>query len=100
MTEIEFRPAAAKDLEEAAEWYETQQSGLGGEFLDAVRATLNAILENPKQFPMLYRDTRRALIRRFPYGIYFRVMLNRALVVARACTAGGNQPVGGRADDV
>ena len=82
MTEIEFRPAAAADLEEAAQWYETKQSGLGHEFLEEARATLDAIAENPKQFRVLYRDTRRALVRRFPYGIYFRVMSNRALVVA------------------
>lgn len=51
MTEIGFRPAAAKDLEEAAEWYEAKQSGLGDEFLEAVRVVLNAIGENPRQFP-------------------------------------------------
>ncbi len=82
MTEIEFRPAAAKDLEEAAEWYEAKQRGLGEEFLEAVRVASNAIVENPEQFPVLYRNTRRALVRSFPYGIYFRVVSNRALVVA------------------
>lgn len=44
MTDIEFRPAAAKDLEEAAQWYEAQQSGLGGEFLEEVQTALNAIV--------------------------------------------------------
>ena len=90
MTEIEFRPSAAKDLEEAAEWYEAKQSDLGDEFLEAVRVVLSAIVENPKQFPVLYRNTRRALVRRFPYGIYFRAISNRALIVA--CMHGRRRP--------
>lgn len=68
MTDIELRPAAAKDLEEAAQWYENQRSGLGSEFLDAVRSALNSILENPEQFPVLYRNTRRALVRRLAFA--------------------------------
>lgn len=82
MISVEFRPAAAADLEEAAEWYETKRKGLGDEFLDAVRATLDSIAENPRIYRVLYRDTRRALVRRFPYGIYFRESDNRILVVA------------------
>ena len=54
MTAIEFRPAAAADLEEAADWYEAKRSGLGLEFLDAVRATLARISENPKLYPALH----------------------------------------------
>jgi plasmid stabilization system protein ParE len=88
--DVEFRPAAAADLEEAADWYEAKQGGLGLEFLDAVRATLDKITENPKLYRVLYRDTRRALIRRFPYGIYFRAMPNRVLIVA--CMHGRRRP--------
>lgn len=90
MIEIEFRPAAAADLEEAADWYEAKKGGLGLEFLDVVHATLDKIAENPKLYRVLYRDTRRALIRRFPYGIYFRTMPNRVLIVA--CMHGRRRP--------
>ena len=90
MTDIEFRPAAAKDLEEAAQWYEAQRSGLGSEFLEEVQTALDAIVENPEQFPVLYRNTRRALVRRFPYGIYFRSTLTRRLIVA--CMHGRRRP--------
>lgn len=90
MTDIEFRPAAAKDLEEAAQWYEAQRSGLGREFLEEVQTALDAIVENSEQFPVLYRNTRRALVRRFPYGIYFRTTLTRRLIVA--CMHGRRRP--------
>ena len=90
MTAIEFRPAAAADLEEAADWYEAKRSGLGLEFLDAAHATLATISENPKLYPALHRDTRRALVRRFPYGLYYRIMAGRVLIVA--CMHGRRRP--------
>ncbi len=90
MTAIEFRPAAAADLEEAADWYEAKRSGLGLEFLDAARATLATISENPKLYPALHRDTRRAFVRRFPYGLYYRITASRILIVA--CMHGGRRP--------
>jgi len=45
VTVLQFRPEAAADLEEAAEWYEAQKRGLGLEFLDQVQATLDRIAE-------------------------------------------------------
>jgi hypothetical protein len=36
VVDVEFRRAAAADLEEAADWYEAKQGGLGLEFLDVL----------------------------------------------------------------
>lgn len=91
MTVLEFRPAAAADLEDASDWYEAKKVGLGIEFLDSVRMCLVSIVENPNQFPVIYRGTRRALIKRFPYGIYYRTIANRIVVVA--CMHGRRRPV-------
>ena len=90
MTAVEFRPAAAADLEEAAGWYEAIRSGLGLQFLDAAHATLEKISENPKLYPVLHRDTYRALVQRFPYGFYYRIMGSRVLIVA--CMHGRRRP--------
>jgi hypothetical protein len=45
------RPLAQADLDDAATWYEGQQSGLGSRFLDAVDHVLNRVRETPLQFP-------------------------------------------------
>ncbi len=82
MIPLEFRPAAAADVEKAAGWYEVQRPGLGRQFLSAVDDSAARIIENPLQFGVLYRDTRRVLLKRFPYGLYFRLLPDRALVVA------------------
>lgn len=77
-----FRLAAAADIEEAYGWYQGQQKGLGDEFLEAVQAALDGVASYPEAFPVVHRDTRRALLRRFPYGLFYRILEDRIVVVA------------------
>ena len=77
------RPAAAADIEDAFDWYERQSSGLGVEFLDAVRSALERIASRPAAYQVVHRNTRRALVRRFPYSVIYRLYGDRILVVAR-----------------
>lgn len=79
---VRLRPEAEQDLADAAAWYEEQLPGLGNRFLDEVLSTFSAIAEAPLRYPMLHRDTRRALIHRFPFGIYFRVESTAIVVLA------------------
>ena len=70
---IIVRRAAAQDIREAHAWYEAQSSGLGREFLDEVEAALQRIANGPDCYKYILGDARRALVRRFPYSVYFRV---------------------------
>ncbi|MEI6788795.1 MAG: type II toxin-antitoxin system RelE/ParE family toxin [bacterium] len=69
--ELIIRPEAEAELVEAFEWYESRVQGLGAEFLLAIDATLANILRNPLQHPLVHKTVRRALLRRFPYEIFF-----------------------------
>lgn len=62
---------AEADIGEAAGWYEEQRLGLGLEFTRAARALLANIERDPLRYPLARRHVRRALVRRFPYAIYF-----------------------------
>ena len=84
------RPAASADLEDAYRWYETQQTGLGEEFLAAADAVMKSVVANPLQFPVIHRQTRRALFHRFPYGLYYRIVSDQIIVVA--CMHGRRDP--------
>ena len=44
----------------------------GQEFLDAALETLHSIAKFPSMYPVGHRSTRRALISRFPFGLYYR----------------------------
>lgn len=67
------QPRAEIESTKAALWYKAQRPGLGGEFLDAVREALATIRERPNSFPLQYKETRRAGLRRFPYSVFFVV---------------------------
>lgn len=83
---IEYRlisePPADLDVEAAFEWYENERSGLGLEFLDELRATYNRILDSPFKYQELRGNIRRALLRRFPYVVYFAIEGDLIVVVA------------------
>jgi plasmid stabilization system protein ParE len=80
--QVGFRPAAAADVEAAYEWYEEQRFGLGGEFLAAVEKAMQSISEQPDAYPIVHRGTRRILLARFPYGLYYRIVGDQLVVVA------------------
>ena len=73
MVRLKVRPEAETDALEAAFWYEGERTGLGVEFNDALRATLARVEESPLQFPLISREFRRAILQRFPFGVFFLV---------------------------
>ncbi len=79
---VHFRPDAETDVADAAAWYETQRAGLGSEFLDEILSTCNSIAENPKTYPLVHRKARRAVIHKFPFGIYYRIENGMVAIVA------------------
>ena len=62
---------ALSDIGEASLWYDAQQSGLGSRIILEIDATLLRIEDGPLRYPVFYRGLRRALVRRFPYAVYF-----------------------------
>ena len=77
---------ASDEFREAVRWYETQRPGLGGEFFDAVAATLSLIQANPEIGMTISHDgqTRRVLVARFPYQVVYRLRPTEIVVVAIA----------------
>ena len=76
------RSAAEADIASAALWYEQLAPGLGEEFLRSVDVALAEIARMPERFPIVHPACRRALLRRFPYGVYFVATPNLISVVA------------------
>ena len=77
-----LRDAAESEIDEAAGWYEARSPGLGLEFLRAVDAVLSAIRRKPDQYPIVHRDARRAVLRRFPYSVLYSSGEDRVTVHA------------------
>ncbi|MDZ4683452.1 MAG: type II toxin-antitoxin system RelE/ParE family toxin [Planctomycetaceae bacterium] len=73
-------PAAEQDLNEAADWYNDQQDGLGERFLDTANAAFMRVCDAPRRSAVLYRGARRLPIRGFPYAALY-VMENELVVI-------------------
>ena len=82
MPRLVVRPEAGLDALEAASWYQGERAGLGTEFLGELRATFSRIEEGPSRFPVVFREVRRAILHRFPFGVFFIVEPEGAVVLA------------------
>lgn len=71
--QVYIRPEAEADLDDAALWYQTQAAGLGYEFLDEIKKTLQIMADNPEIFQEIYKNVRRAIVQRFPFVIYYQI---------------------------
>jgi toxin ParE1/3/4 len=69
-------------MTEARDWYESKRDGLGDEFLGLLGGTFDRIELNPFQYPIIHKTLRRALVDRFPYGVFYRIEESRIGVVA------------------
>lgn len=73
---------AEADLDEAAWWYEQQSSGLGVDLVARVRASISLIEAAPHLYAVVLGDVRRALVKKFPYSVFYRVRNDHIEVVA------------------
>lgn len=75
-------PRVDLDVAAAFEWYEKEQAGLGQEFLVELRAAYDRVADAPLQYQHLRSGIRRALVRRFPYAVYFALEEDVVVVLA------------------
>jgi plasmid stabilization system protein ParE len=82
MPRVLFTADARADLHDALTWYGAHAPEIIPQFREALRGTVSRIGNNPKQFPTSPHQTRRALLRRFPYLVIFREIGGAVYVVA------------------
>lgn len=81
---VQVRRSAELDVAAAQIWYETQRIGLGSEFYLEVAQVIARLTDSPFIYQAVYRDVRRAVVRRFTYLIWYRVLGEDVRVLA--CT--------------
>ena len=73
---------AELDIDNAFIWYELNQIGLGKRFYESVDKSVHFISERPFICAEIYKGLRRFVIKKFPYGIYYKVNLeNREIQI-------------------
>ena len=99
MHSISFRPEAREEYLSARRWYDEQVAGLGAEFEACIEEKLLSIGEHPRLYSIVHRDIREAIVRRFPYAIYFRLNERGVRVLSVFHTSRNPAEWQSRADD-
>ena len=79
---LSIRKEAEADIAEAYQYYESCRENLGAEFISCIDEAISRIQNNPKQFRTVLNRVRRALVRKFLYGIYYTINENEIIVLA------------------
>jgi plasmid stabilization system protein ParE len=68
-----FDPHARQELKDAVLYFNKINTALGSSFASEVERTIARILRFPEAWPLVTRSARRCRMRRFPYGIVYRL---------------------------
>jgi plasmid stabilization system protein ParE len=79
---VTFNELAERELNDAAQYYERQRTGLGAAFIAEVVRSTEAIVEHPEASPIVLGTIRRMLCQRFPYGLLYTVAHNELRILA------------------
>jgi plasmid stabilization system protein ParE len=79
---IRFHPEADIEFHEALEWYALQKLGLDTEFMRCVDEAISRIIANPEMFPIALRNTRKAMVKRLPYTLYYQIGDKEIMILA------------------
>jgi hypothetical protein len=79
---VVYRQAARRDIIAAARDHEVHRAGLGVSFLDEIARIEAHISESPRLYQHVVDDVRRAVLRRFPFGLFYLEEEVRIIVLA------------------
>jgi len=85
-----IRFEAQQEIQEAYQWYESKARKVAKDFLLALDERFTTIERDPTAYPVIYKQVRRALLRRFPYGLYY--FIEGEVVIVLACFHASRDP--------
>jgi toxin ParE1/3/4 len=79
---VTFNELAESELNDAAQYYEHEQTGLGAAFIAEVQRCTESVQSHPQAAPVVRGQIRRRLCGRFPYGLLYTVTAEEIRVLA------------------
>ena len=79
-----FLEIAKIELDEAFEYYELQQKNLGYRFVYEVKNCIELICYYPNAWQKITKNSRRCIVKNFPYAIIYQILDNKILIIAVA----------------
>ena len=78
--DITITSSAAFDMNAAFFWYELRRPGLGEAFLRECHRIFQTIAQRPQTYREVLPRRRRALLRRFPFLVFFEAIDERVVI--------------------
>ncbi|HXI22842.1 MAG TPA: hypothetical protein VNG71_03125 [Pyrinomonadaceae bacterium] len=69
---VEYHPSVGAEVDNARKHYNKELPGLGDEFVEEFERQILRIASSPKQWSVIQQGIRRALLKLFPYVIYYK----------------------------
>jgi len=87
--QLQFDPAAVRELRSARDWYNKANPGVGDDFVESFWRLTDRLLQSPASSPRRptpgsNREIRQATLRRFPYLVVYEVRDDALLIIAVA----------------
>ena len=79
---VRLRKKALADVSRIRTWYGKIDPVLEDRFVRALNDGLDRIEAHPFGYQVVYRNTRRVILDKFPYSIYFLIQDARVIVLA------------------
>ncbi len=79
---LRLHPEAEVEARSAFDYYKLQYAGLGAEFSAALDTALDDVQNAPLVWRIFKHGCRRRLLKRFPYGVIYRVERDEIVVHA------------------
>lgn len=78
---IRVRKTARDEIAAAFDWYWERSPAAAQKFIESIDEAMQRIEEAPERYPIIRGHLRRALLRQFPYGIYYKIYPSTISVV-------------------
>jgi toxin ParE1/3/4 len=72
---------AEQDVAEAVDWLQDRSPSLPARFRTSLEATFASIADAPEMYPLVHREVHRALLRHFPYSVFYVVTTDSIVVL-------------------
>jgi len=81
---VKFLEPAARELADAIDYYNCELPGLGQIFLEEVQHIIDLIQKYPLAWSPISRNTRKAILKKFPYGVIYYIESSIVYIIAIA----------------
>lgn len=80
--EVRFRRKALTDVSRIRRWYGKIDPVLEERFVRSLNEGLDRMEAHPCAYQVVYRNTRRIILGKFPYSVYYLIQDSRIFVLA------------------